>query len=197
MVAPPWSAVQVLYGTNTYSATAAPYNPLGLNVSLLSHGYGTGFAAYMGPRASYAGGAGDISDPATLFGDRGGQKHIGVWYDAGGNENTSGYSNPVHVTYDMGTDVRISALSYRIGVWNSNGTLTLEGSADGSTGWTTIHAFPLSSLGTTHWHGGPYSATIPAGQVAAYRHIRVAFVKTGYGFETALYSLITTGQAMV
>ena len=55
---------------------------------------------------------------------------------------------------------------------------------------------PLSSLGTTHWHGGPRSATIPSGSVAAYRYIRLAFVKTGTGFETAVYSLIITGQAM-
>ena len=122
---------------------------------------------------------------------------MGVWYDFPAYENTSGCSNPVHVTYDFGTQVRITALSSKIAAWNSNGTLTLEGSADGSTGWTTIHAFPLSSLGTTHWHGGPYSATIPSGAVAAYRYIRVAFVKTGYGFETALYSLILTGQAMI
>jgi hypothetical protein len=94
VIAPPWSAVGVLYGTETYSATASVYNPLSLSVSLLSHGYGTTFAAYMGPNNS------NVSDPAMLWGNRGNQKHVGVWYDAPSHlESSSGYATPVHLTY--------------------------------------------------------------------------------------------------
>ena len=134
--------MQVLYGTDTYSATAAPYNPLSLSVSLLSHGYGTGtFSAYMGPNNT------TVSDVANVWGNRGTQKHAGVWYD-GPHENTSGYSNPVHLTYDFGTQIRITAGQCCFAQWGTAGTVTLEGSANGSTGWTTVRQF---TAGTTWW----------------------------------------------
>ena len=197
VVAPPWSTVQVLYGTDTYSTTAAPYNPFSLSVALLSHGYGSNFSAYMGPRTSYAGSAGDITDPGTLWGNRGSQKHVGVWYDTV-NENTSGYASPVHLTYDFGASpqIRVTAGQCAFAQWGTNGTVTFEGSTDASS-WNTIHTF---TAGTGNWRNQaesytPYTFTVPSASVTPYRYYRIVLLKTGTGFEAAIHSLIITGQA--
>ena len=138
-----------------------------------------------------------VSDVANVWGNRGTQKHAGVWYD-GPHESTSGYSNPVHLTYDFGTQIRITAGQCSFAQWGTAGTVTLEGSANGSTGWTTVHQF---TAGTTWWRNQsesytPYTFTVPSASVTAYRYFRVAFLKTGTGFEAAIHSLIITGQAM-
>ena len=111
--------------------------------------------------------------------------------------NTSGYSNPVHLTYDFGTQIRITAGQCSFAPWGTAGTVTLEGSGNASS-WTVIHTF---TAGTSNWRNSsesytPYTFTVPSASVTAFRYFRVAWLKSGYGFEAAIHSLIITGQAM-
>ncbi len=134
-----------------------------------------------------------------LFANRGSQMHVSIWWAPSNYhwlENPTGYpaSGEVYLQYDFGIPLTITARRCAYSVWNSNGTVELAGSTDGSS-WSTVHAFDMR-VGTSHWRNAsqsytPYTATVST--PAAYRYYKLITQKTGANFEMAMHSLILTG----